>query len=165
MSSNPEIRLRAACDSDADGIIAVIDRAYREHPGCVLDVDAEEPGLRAPASSFDGFWVLERDGNIVGSCGYRLEEIDGSPMHEVMKVYLDADLVERARRRHEELLRRGQSLGFMEVMEGLRDRDAQDMGRAIAPLQPADDAVFIDSTALTAQQVVDRVLGLVATLP
>ncbi len=92
MSSNPEIRLRAACDSDADGIIAVIDRAYREHPGCVLDVDAEEPGLRAPASSFDGFWVLERDGNIVGSCGYRLEEIDGSRMLEVMKVYLDADL-------------------------------------------------------------------------
>lgn len=79
-----------------------------------------------------------------------------------LKIYLDADLKERARRRHEELLRGGQMFTYEETLGHLRDRDAQDMGRAVAPLKQAEDAVFIDSTNLTAQQVTDRVLALVA---
>ncbi len=79
-----------------------------------------------------------------------------------VKVYLDADLDERARRRHEELLRRGEVVGFQAVRDALADRDRQDMSRAVAPLRAADDAVRVDSTKLAPAQVVDAVLALIA---
>jgi putative acetyltransferase len=44
--------LRAARDDDSSGVIALVGRVFAEYPGCLLDVDAEEPELRAPASSF-----------------------------------------------------------------------------------------------------------------
>jgi len=80
--------LRPARDSDAGGVIALIGRVFGEYEGCVLDVEREEPGLRAPASSYDRFWVLEQAGEIVGcsACALRL------PVVEVKKVYLDASL-------------------------------------------------------------------------
>ena len=51
-------QLRPARDSDSAGVIALIGRVFAEYPGCVLDVEAEEPELRAPATHFDRFWVL-----------------------------------------------------------------------------------------------------------
>ncbi|MDP6962970.1 MAG: GNAT family N-acetyltransferase [Planctomycetota bacterium] len=59
-------QLRAALNSDSEQIIDLIARCYADYPPNVLDVDGEEPELRSPASSFDGFWVLEQDGEIVG---------------------------------------------------------------------------------------------------
>jgi len=56
-----EVVLRSARDADSAGVIALIAAVFAEYPGCVLDVDREEPELRSPASSFDGFWVLETD--------------------------------------------------------------------------------------------------------
>lgn len=79
-----------------------------------------------------------------------------------LKIFLDAELEERARRRHEELVRRGEVVRFDAVLEDLRARDARDRSRDTAPLRPADDAVVIDTTDLTIRQVVDRVLALVA---
>jgi GNAT superfamily N-acetyltransferase len=111
MTADPEIRLRPARDSDSAGVIAVIGRTYREYHGCVLDVDADEPELRAPASSYDGFWVLERADEIVGSCGYWLKEADGSLALEIQKVYLNADL-------------RGRGLGRL-LIETLENRAAE----------------------------------------
>jgi GNAT superfamily N-acetyltransferase len=58
--------LRPARDTDSAGVIALIGGVYAEYPGSVLDVEREEPGLRAPASSFAAFWVAEADGAIVG---------------------------------------------------------------------------------------------------
>ncbi|MCB9681521.1 MAG: (d)CMP kinase [Alphaproteobacteria bacterium] len=77
-----------------------------------------------------------------------------------LKVYLDADLDERARRRHEELLRRGENVHLAEVVAAMTARDRQDMERATAPLRQADDAVRVDTTALTVPVVVARVLTL-----
>lgn len=60
--------LRPATDDDSAGIIALIAACYAEYPPNVLDVDAEEPELRTPATSFAGFWVVEdAAGTIVGS--------------------------------------------------------------------------------------------------
>jgi putative acetyltransferase len=56
-----QVVLRPARDEDSTGVIALIAAVFAEYPGCVLDVDLEEPELRAPASSFDGFWVLETE--------------------------------------------------------------------------------------------------------
>lgn len=78
-------RIRPATDADSDGVIAVIARAYAEYPGCVLDVDREEPALRAPASSFDRFWVVEEKGAVVGCVGCAL-----GATAELKKLYLDA---------------------------------------------------------------------------
>ncbi|MGC9359954.1 MAG: (d)CMP kinase [Anaerolineae bacterium] len=78
-----------------------------------------------------------------------------------VKVYLDASLQERARRRHLEDQRRGKESDLDEVMAELERRDQIDSTRAAAPLRPADDATIIDSTNMTANQVVDRILALV----
>ena len=77
-----------------------------------------------------------------------------------LKIYLDADLDERARRRHDELLRRGESVPLNQVRAGLAFRDKQDREREIAPLVQAPDAVYIDSTGMSIQQVTDQVLQL-----
>ena len=86
-------RLRPARDDDADGVIALIASVFAEYPGNVLDVDGEEPGLRAPASSYRGFWVVERDGRIVGCAAHAWHpgHVDGATL-ELKKVYLDRSL-------------------------------------------------------------------------
>jgi N-acetylglutamate synthase-like GNAT family acetyltransferase len=77
--------IRAAADADAKGVIDLIARVYAEYPGCVLDVEREEPGLLAPASAFDGFWVLEDAGRVVGCAAIAFH----SGFAEMKKVYLD----------------------------------------------------------------------------
>jgi CMP/dCMP kinase len=78
-----------------------------------------------------------------------------------VKVYLDASLRERARRRHLEDRRSGKESDLAEVMADLERRDQIDSTRAAAPLRAADDATIIDSTNMTASQVVELVLALV----
>jgi len=77
-----------------------------------------------------------------------------------LKVFLDADVEERALRRHEELLRKGEQVHYHDVLHALEARDSQDRNRAVAPLKAADDAVHIDTTKLTIRQAIDRVLEL-----
>ena len=79
-----------------------------------------------------------------------------------LKVFLDADLDERARRRHEELVRRGESVSFAQVRETLAARDQRDAERAVAPLRAAPDAVRLDTTHLTVPAAVAAVLELAA---
>ncbi|MFK7931850.1 MAG: (d)CMP kinase [Myxococcota bacterium] len=81
-----------------------------------------------------------------------------------LKVFLDADLDERARRRHEELVRRGEAARFDSVRADLSERDDRDRSRSVAPLKPADDAVILDSTELTIPQAVARVIELATAL-
>lgn len=72
------------------------------------------------------------------------------------KFYLSADAAERARRRYRELLARGEIITLDEVRTAQDIRDARDAARDIAPLRPAPDAIQIDSTHLSLDQVVDR---------
>jgi len=81
-----------------------------------------------------------------------------------LKVYLDATLDERVRRRHEELLRRGETVSVAEVRDALLNRDRQDTERAIAPLRVSPDAVLVDTTDLTVRQAVDALLALVRAI-
>ena len=73
----------------------------------------------------------------------------------VCKFFLTADPVERARRRHLEMLARGEGVRFEEVLAAQQARDARDAARDIAPMTPAADAVVLDTTDLTLEQVVD----------
>jgi len=78
-----------------------------------------------------------------------------------VKVYMVADLEERARRRQQEYKARGESVSLSEVQEEIEDRDRRDRTRDIAPLRRADDAIVYDTTdesiAEQIQFVVDRV--------
>jgi len=78
-----------------------------------------------------------------------------------VKLYLDASVEERARRRYLELIKRGKSAVYDEVLEDLQRRDGIDSTRAIAPLRAAKDAIMIDSDHLNAQEVYEKILSLV----
>ncbi len=74
------------------------------------------------------------------------------------KFYLDADLEERIRRRHDELASKGGAAERSAVSRDMKARDAQDTNRKIAPLAAAPDAVIIDSTSLTVSEVIRKIL-------
>lgn len=80
--------------------------------------------------------------------------------HSDYKFYINASLDERARRRWSELRDKGQSLDFLTVREQIRLRDYNDTNRPLNPLKKAEDAVEIDTTDLSINQVVDKVLKL-----
>jgi cytidylate kinase len=77
------------------------------------------------------------------------------------KLFLTASPEERARRRHAELTARGDATPYAEVLADQLRRDRADSERAIAPLRPATDAVVVDSSGLSLDQVVDRLVALV----
>lgn len=72
-----------------------------------------------------------------------------------LKIYLDASVEERARRRYEEIIARGGQADYAEVLSALRKRDALDSTREQSPLRPADDAVIIDSTGRGPDEVLN----------
>lgn len=74
------------------------------------------------------------------------------------KIYLTASSYVRAKRRHEELLQKGISCDFNQIEKDIIDRDYRDMNREIAPLSQAKDAVYIDSSNLTIDEVVNKIL-------
>ena len=77
-----------------------------------------------------------------------------------VKIFLTATLDERARRRFEELKAKGQSVTLDAIKLEIAARDKQDSEREIAPLKKADDAILIDSTGLTVDEVVAKILEL-----
>ena len=80
-----------------------------------------------------------------------------------LKIFLTASLDERARRRFEELKAKGQTVDFDAIKTEIALRDKQDSEREIAPLKQADDAILIDSTNLTIDEVVAQILSLCST--
>ncbi len=77
------------------------------------------------------------------------------------KVYLDASIEERARRRYADFLAAGREVTPEIVLEDIRRRDRIDSEREVSPLRPADDAVIIDTDGQSLDDVLDRVIGLV----
>ena len=78
-----------------------------------------------------------------------------------VKIYLDAQLVERVRRRLEELRAKGQEMPEQDLMAQMKERDDRDSTRADAPLAQAPDAVYLDSTELTLDEVEEAILKIV----
>jgi CMP/dCMP kinase len=78
-----------------------------------------------------------------------------------IKVYLDADLAERARRRRDEMAAGGRPAEFSQVEAEVAQRDRQDMERELAPLRKPEGAVTVDSTSLSPEAVVQRILDVV----
>jgi cytidylate kinase len=76
-----------------------------------------------------------------------------------LKVFLTADVAIRAERRHKQLMEKGMYVKMADVVEELRQRDARDSARPVAPLKHYPDALFLDTSHLTIAQAVEKVLG------
>ncbi len=77
-----------------------------------------------------------------------------------LKIFLDASVEERARRRFDESRARGEEVPLPDILTSMKLRDELDSTRAVAPLRPAEEAVILDSEGLNAEQVYNRVLKL-----
>jgi len=75
-----------------------------------------------------------------------------------LKVFLDASAEERAARRYKQLKEKGLDANLANLVSDIHERDSRDRNRSVAPLRPADDAVIVDSTRLSIDEVLDRVL-------
>ena len=89
------------------------------------------------------------DGRDIGT--YVLPEAD-------VKVYLTASVEERARRRYEEQKARGVECDIKEIEENIKERDERDMNRDFAPLCKAEDAVYLDCSDMTPEEVISAIL-------
>ncbi|TXR40457.1 (d)CMP kinase [Ectopseudomonas mendocina] len=79
-----------------------------------------------------------------------------------LKIFLTASAEERARRRYLQLKAKGDDVNLASLLEEIRARDERDTQRAVAPLKPAADAILLDSTELSIEQVLERILSEVA---
>ncbi len=73
------------------------------------------------------------------------------------KFYLDATVETRARRRYKELVEKNIEVSYKDIFQDIRKRDSDDSSRDIAPLKPADDAVIIDTTMMTIEDVLEKI--------
>lgn len=110
---------------------------------------AETAAAEPPAKGTPG---LVADGRDMGTVVFPDAEL---------KIFLDASAEERAQRRYKQLRNKGMTVNLRNVLANIRDRDARDEGRAASPLQPASDAVIIDSTDMTITEVLRQALALV----
>ena len=95
------------------------------------------------------------DGRDIGS--YVLPNADA-------KIYLTADVEDRARRRYDELILKGQQVDFDEVLEDMKKRDFNDSNRDFAPLCKAEDALFVDTTGLELEQSVEKLFEIIMSI-
>ncbi len=132
-----------------EAVAAAASEAAR-HPQVRQAILAEQRrAAESPAGSRSG---LVADGRDMGTVVFPGAEL---------KIFLDASAEERAQRRYKQLRNKGITVTLRNVLANIRDRDARDEGRAVSPLQPASDAVIIDSTHMTIADVLRQALTLV----
>lgn len=91
------------------------------------------------------------DGRDIGTCVLPNADV---------KIYLTASPAVRAKRRFDELTAKGESCDIKKIEEDIVKRDQQDMNREIAPLKQAEDAYLVDSSYMTIEEVVQKILSL-----
>lgn len=91
------------------------------------------------------------DGRDIGTCVLP---------HAQVKIYLTASVDTRAKRRYDELLKKGAQADLAQIRKDIAERDARDMNREIAPLKQAEDAVLVDSSEMDIDEVVAAVLAI-----
>ena len=78
-----------------------------------------------------------------------------------VKIYLDATVEERANRRYKQNVEKGIECSYEEILEGIKERHVLETTRRIAPLRQADDAVYLDSTELSIDEVVEKIISII----
>lgn len=105
--------------------------------------------LLARQRAFRQFPGLVADGRDMGSVVFP---------DAVLKIFLTASAEERAQRRYKQLMEKGIDANISILLQGIRERDARDSSRSVAPLQQGADASLLDTTSLNIAQAVDEVL-------
>lgn len=126
------------------------------------DVDSNVSKVSAHPAVRDALLEVQRDhadGNRVVIVGRDIGTI--VTPEAGTKIYLDASVEERARRRYQDMRRQGEDMDFTSVLQELRERDYQDSTRATAPLRAADDAIRIKTDGLDVEEVVGRIRRIV----
>jgi len=77
-----------------------------------------------------------------------------------LKIFLTASIEERAKRRYKQLKKKGIDTPLSDLITALNERDARDRSRAVAPLQPASDAIIIDTSHLSVDEVINQIMHL-----
>ena len=77
-----------------------------------------------------------------------------------LKIFMTASCEERAKRRHKQLKQKGINVSLADLVTDLRLRDEQDTNRSVSPLKPADDAIVLDTTEMSIEQVTAKLLQL-----
>lgn len=128
-----------------------------EETGVAASQVAALPGVRdailALQKSFQRAPGLVADGRDMGTVVFA---------HAKAKIFLDASAEARADRRYKQLKNKGLSVNLRDLLEQIQERDARDRGRAVAPLKPAADALIIDSTQMTIEEVLETIMAEVA---
>jgi len=125
--------------------------------GDAASVVAKHPAVRVALLAFQRRFARTLPGAV----------LDGRDIGTVVcpdadvKIFVVADLMVRARRRFEEMERRGEPVDLDRVVEVIRRRDERDAGRAEAPMKAADDAILLDTTNLDIEQAFDAAVGLI----
>lgn len=78
-----------------------------------------------------------------------------------VKIFLSADVIERAERRYQELLKQGQNVDYDTILCDITERDKNDSSRDIAPLKPADDAILFNNSGLEINETLDSVIKII----
>ena len=78
-----------------------------------------------------------------------------------VKIYLDASPEIRGKRRYDELVLKGESVVLEDIIEDVKQRDYQDMHRETSPLKKADDAIVVDASYMTSEEVQNKIVSLV----
>lgn len=78
-----------------------------------------------------------------------------------LKIFLTASAEARAQRRYKQLIEKGEEVDLDELIKDIQERDERDSNRTVSPLKPAPDAVLLDSTQMTIQEVLEAMLSLV----
>jgi len=78
-----------------------------------------------------------------------------------LSFFVDADPEIRAQRRFDQLRQKGEEVEFDIILQALKERDAKDRNRSVAPLVPADDAILVDTSKMGEQQVLNTMLQLI----
>ena len=117
---------------------------------------AAYPGVRAALLQFQRDFAkgtgLIADGRDMGTVVFPNAQI---------KLFLDASAEERAKRRYKQLQSKGINGNFDQILTEIQERDFRDRNRAVAPLKPAEDALMLDSTTLSIDEVIQQALSFI----
>ena len=145
-------------------IAKTLDSASLDDPGLRLpgigdsaSVVAKFPAVRAALLDFQRDFAAQEPGAVLDGRDIGTVVCPDAPV----KIFVTADLEVRARRRYEELRRRGEPVTYERVLDVIRGRDARDSGRADAPMKAAADAILLDTTKLDIEAAFEAAVGLI----
>lgn len=135
--------------------VNVTGRLREEAVGNMASKSSAIPQVRAKLLELQQGLAREQDvvmdGRDIGTCV--LPDAD-------VKVFLTASVETRAKRRYDELVEKGTACDLAEIEQDIRERDERDMTREIAPLKQAEDAVLVDSSHMTIEEVTEAIVAL-----